>query len=302
MTQPKKIPVILDTDIGNDIDDTWALAMLLNSPELDVKLIVTDTGDTAYRAKVTAKFLQRAGRSDIPVGVGFVEPFDGPPDHQMAWVKDYDLRDYPGTVYTDGVQAMIDTILASSELVTLICIGPVPNLGEALRRCPQIASNAHFVGMFGSIHKEHMGRVGAIAEYNVCKAIRACQAAFTAPWKSITITPLDTCGFVQLAGERYTRLLASRSPMVQDVLENYRLWHASSRSPHDPANRSSILYDTVAVHLAYTTRYLKMETLGVRVTDDGFTVIDPNAQPMHVAIDWLNYEGYCDELTERVLR
>ena len=37
-----KIPVILDTDIGSDIDDTWALAMMLKSPELDVKLIVTD--------------------------------------------------------------------------------------------------------------------------------------------------------------------------------------------------------------------------------------------------------------------
>jgi inosine-uridine nucleoside N-ribohydrolase len=42
----RSIPVILDTDIGGDIDDTWALAMMLRSPELDVKLVVTDTGDT----------------------------------------------------------------------------------------------------------------------------------------------------------------------------------------------------------------------------------------------------------------
>lgn len=37
----EKIPVVLDTDLGSDIDDTWALAMLLRSPELDVKLILT---------------------------------------------------------------------------------------------------------------------------------------------------------------------------------------------------------------------------------------------------------------------
>jgi inosine-uridine nucleoside N-ribohydrolase len=53
----KPIPVILDTDIGGDIDDTWALAMLLKSPELDLKLVVTDTGNTTYRAGVAAKLL-----------------------------------------------------------------------------------------------------------------------------------------------------------------------------------------------------------------------------------------------------
>ena len=49
-----KIPIILDTDIGGDIDDTWALALLLKSPEFDVKLIVSDTGDTVYRARIIA--------------------------------------------------------------------------------------------------------------------------------------------------------------------------------------------------------------------------------------------------------
>lgn len=56
----KPIPTILDTDIGNDIDDTWALGMLLNSPEFDLKLVLTSTGDARYRARV-------AGR--IPGGV-----------------------------------------------------------------------------------------------------------------------------------------------------------------------------------------------------------------------------------------
>ena len=38
------IPVIFDTDIGSDIDDTWALGFLLRCPELDVKLVTTDRG------------------------------------------------------------------------------------------------------------------------------------------------------------------------------------------------------------------------------------------------------------------
>ena len=62
---PKKIPVILDTDIGDDIDDTWALVMLLKSPELDLKLVVTDFGKAPYRAKIAARILETAGRNGL---------------------------------------------------------------------------------------------------------------------------------------------------------------------------------------------------------------------------------------------
>ena len=66
----KKIPVIFDTDIGGDIDDTWALGFLLKSPELDVKLVVGDMGHNLYRASLLAKFLEQANRTDIPIGIG----------------------------------------------------------------------------------------------------------------------------------------------------------------------------------------------------------------------------------------
>ncbi len=54
------IPVVLDTDIGTDIDDTWALAQVLRSPELDLKLVLTETGDARYRAAIAAKILEAA--------------------------------------------------------------------------------------------------------------------------------------------------------------------------------------------------------------------------------------------------
>ena len=54
------------------------------------------------------------------------------PGQQSGWVGDYRLDDYPGSVKDDGVQAIIDTILASTQPVTLLCIGPVPNIAEAL--------------------------------------------------------------------------------------------------------------------------------------------------------------------------
>ena len=60
-TPSVRIPVILDTDIGDDIDDTWALVLLLKSPELDLKLVVGDQGKPLYRARLIAKLLQVAG-------------------------------------------------------------------------------------------------------------------------------------------------------------------------------------------------------------------------------------------------
>src|SRR5437762_12789661 len=58
---PQRIPVILDTDIGDDIDDTWALVMLLKSPQFDVKLITTTNGKQDYRVSLLAKLLMIAG-------------------------------------------------------------------------------------------------------------------------------------------------------------------------------------------------------------------------------------------------
>lgn len=292
-----KIPVILDTDIGDDIDDTWALAMMLKSPELDVKLVSTDFGNTVYRAKLVAKLLEVAGRTDVPVGVG-IRQNDGV-GGQGPWVEDYDLGKYPGTVHEDGVQAIVDTIMGSPEPVTLICIGPVPNIKAALEREPRIAERSRFVGMHGSVRKGYDGSAEVAPEYNVKADVPACRAAFTAPW-DITITPVDTCGLVKLKGEKYRAVCDCPDPLIRTVIENYRIWLGGK-----PDTESSILFDTVAVHLAYSTEFLVMEDVGLRVTDDGFTVEDTDrlggAKRMHVAIDWKDLAAYEDYLVERLV-
>ena len=294
----EKIPVILDTDIGGDIDDTWALGMLLKCPELDVKLVVSDSGDTEYRSRICAKFLERAGRCDIPVGVGIMEESDGPREKQFPWVNNYKLEQYPGKVFTDGIDAIIEVIENSPAPLTLICIGPVSNIAEVLRRKPETALKTNFVGMFGSIRKQHMGKTGAIAEYNVKHDIPSCQAIFKAPWKSMTITPLDTCGIVKLKGTLYKKVTESNDPTAQNIIENYRIWLESEDKNEE---ESSILYDTVAVHLAYSTAFLKMEKMRILVNDTGFTVQDPQGQEMNVAMDWLDLNAYHEYLVGRLL-
>ena len=298
MTAPQPIPVILATDIGDDIDDTWALGFLLKCPELSLKLVATEYGKSPYRARLLAKFLQRTGHADIPIAVGpDVEPRgEGP---LAEWVKDYKLSSYPGRVHPDGVGAMVDVIMASPRPVTLICIGPMPNVAAALEREPRIARRARFVGMDGSVRLGYDGARTTCAEWNVKCNPAAAKKVFSAAW-DITITPLDTCGLVALDGARYQRLLRARDPVPATIVENYRLWSKAGKMEAAAEQHSSTLYDPVAVYLAFARQFCKMERLGIRVTDDGLTVIDDHAKLMDVATEWKDLDGFRDLLVNRL--
>lgn len=295
----RRYPVILATDIGDDIDDTWALGLLLKSPELDLKLVLADYGKPQYRARLLAKFLQTVRHGHVPIGMGMdIEPRgEGP---QADWIKDYDLKSYPGKIHQDGVQALIDTIMGSREQVTLITIGPMPNIGAALEREPRIAERARLVGMDGSVRRGYDGSSTVSPEWNVKAKPKACQKAFTASW-DITITPLDTCGIVTLEGDRYAKVRDSKDLIASTIIENYRIWSKANKQPADAAeHKSSTLFDTVAVYLAFSQDLCKMERLGILVTDDGYTRIDENAKMMNVATEWKDLDAYKDLLVKRL--
>jgi inosine-uridine nucleoside N-ribohydrolase len=286
--QPSRpLPVILDTDIGDDIDDTWALAYLLRSPELDLRLVVTDYGDTVYRARVAARLLEVAGRSDVPIGIGLRQAEAG--GRQAAWVEDYELGDYPGTVHEDGVQAMIDAILASREPPVVIAIGPAPNLPEALRRAPEIAERARFVGMYGSVRLGYGGSPTPEPEWNVRADPSALRAILEAHWQ-VTLAPLDTCGLLELEGAHYAAVRDSEDPLAQAVIANYRLWLPHVEWLPDagdlPDRKSTTLFDVVAVHLAFDETPFEIDEIGLRVTEDGLTVEDPSAPVARCALRW----------------
>lgn len=301
---PDPTPVIFDTDIGTDIDDTWALVVLLKSPELDVRLITTDHGNTVYRAKIVGRFLELAGRTDVPIGIGIRE--SDTEGGQAEWVRDYDLADFPGVVHEDGVQALIDTVMAAEETITLIAVGPPPNLAAALEREPRIAGKVRLVGMYGSLHLGYGGAPEPSAEWNVRVDVPAARALFAAPWADAISTPLDTCGLVQLEGERYARVRRSEDPLLQALIENFRIWCPQTAwCREDDTNvtaRSTTLFDTVAVYLATARDLVKTEALGVRVTDEGMTVPDEGARPLTWAIEWEDLEAFEELLVERLTR
>ncbi|UCC23214.1 MAG: nucleoside hydrolase, partial [Planctomycetota bacterium] len=292
----KKMAVIFDTDIGDDIDDTWALAMLLQSGELDIKLITTAVGDTRAKAKIVAKMLEVAGRTDIPVGIG---PPCGDMDkghRQDEWVGNYNLSSYPGTIYRDGVQALIETVMDSPEPITVIAVGPLPNVATALEREPRIAEKAKFIGMHGSIRRGYDGKQQVDKEYNVVTFVKEAQKVFTAGWE-MTITPLDTCGIVKLKGAKYKKVYESDKPLARAVIANYRAWAKSQGWEEAQADiASSTLYDTVGIYLAISTELVWMERLPILVTDDGYTAIDDKGKMVDCATDWKDLGGFEDFL------
>ncbi|MBN2312051.1 MAG: nucleoside hydrolase [Candidatus Hydrogenedentes bacterium] len=294
--QDRAMPVILDTDLGSDIDDTWALAMLLGCPELDLKLIVTASDDTPAKTRLVAKILERIGRTDLPLGTG-VKDSDRELN-QAKWLGDYTLDNYPGTLYEDGVQAMIDFIKAAPEPITLIVLGPQTNIKAALERDPSIAQKARVVTMAGSVHIGYNGKQGRDPEWNVKRNVEAAQAVFAAPW-DITMAPLDICGTLKLTGERYLRVARSDTPRAKAVIENYDLWAHRQNFAEDS---SSILFDTVAVYLACDDALCEMETVKLSIDEAGNTVPDENGRPVRCALGWKNRDAFEELLIDTITR
>ena len=297
----KPIPVILDTDIGNDIDDNWALGLLLKTPELAPKLVLSCTGDTEYRALVAAKFLDRAGRPEIPVAVGVPALEQPAPETLREWLGAYTASDYPGEVRCDGLEEMARIVADEPGETTVIGIGPLTNLPMFRRHYPGLVSKCRLVAMLGSVYRHHHGEPGAIAEYNVRIDIPAAQTVFAAPWREIVITPLDHCGLIQLNGERYRAVKESDDPVATQIISGYRAWRAYFGKT-DEATETSTLYDTAAVHLAWSDDFTQFEALRLVVDDQGFTRISRQyGRPVKVAVGWSDLDGYLDLLVARLL-
>lgn len=300
------IPVILDTDIGTDIDDTWALAQLLRCPELDLKLILTATGDAVYRATITARFLEVAGRTDIPIGLGVnSHPMTGG-RNQDPWIRGYDLASYGGEVAEDGVGRLIRIIEESAEPVTIIAIAPSGNLAAAVTRAPHIAARCRLVGMFGSFDVGYSGGLPASNETNVRMDPAALRTVLSADWQDVLITPLDTCNAAVLTGENYHRIwCATGDPVLRAVIENYCVFAPLVGWMHCDyfATRSTILFDCVAVYLAYAEDLVETEAIRFDITDNGYTIRDDAAAPYpaRVALRWKDLDGFLSHLTERLL-
>lgn len=300
------VPTIFATDIGSDIDDTWALAQLLRSPELDLRFVLTEHGEPEFRAKVAAKLLEAAGRSDVAIGLGKESPASAEVHrHQAPWIKDYALENYPGKVRLNGVQALIDCVMETDGIVTIIAVAPVSGLAEAIGREPALAARCRLVGMFGSFKLGYGGLPPRSAETNVRVDPQALRKVLDTNWHQVVLAPIDTCGEVSLDELNYQEIWRSTDdPLLRAVIENYRIW-----APRVPwmdcdyfATRSSTLFDCVAVYLAYAETFLEFDEISFEITDNGFTrPVAGGPYSARVALRWKDRRAFEVHLTRRLL-
>ena len=295
------IPVIYDTDLGEDIDDLWALAFLVHSPELDLKLVTINFGDVQRKARMVAKALSVFGREEVPIAIGRTNERGSP--RYDDWAADFDLSDYDGPVTDDGVEKMIQTIEADTTgRLKLLAVGPMFNVAGMLERRPDLAPRVELIAMSGSIYKGYGGSGAPDAEANVRVAPDAARYACAADWKRFTIAPLDVTGGLRLSGDRYQHIYNNDAPTPRAIVSAYEIFEPKADwADFDVSAESSALHDTVPVYLAFSDDYLTLQTLPLRVTDDGFTQVDEeNGHPVDVALEWQNEEAFKDLLVRRL--
>jgi inosine-uridine nucleoside N-ribohydrolase len=300
---PRPRPVVIDTDLGNDIDDSWALAMALRCPDIDVRLVVTSTGEPAYRAALTADLLAAADAAHVPIGLGL--PGHSNPEQPLASLADPQvLAAHQGGVRDDGVAALVEAVEAAATTgeVTVIALGPLTTVAAAIDRRPDVMARARLVGMHGSLRVGYWGTPQPMVEYNVTMDVEAARRVFGAPW-SCTVTPLDTCGSVRLEGERYRAVYeaAESDPLLGALMRQQRAWLDRRGQPELFERETTVLYDTVAVHLAYDESLVDIEELGIGLSPYGLMSISAEDPTLRLATQWRDQDRFLDHLVDCLL-
>jgi len=127
----QRLKVILDTDIGGDIDDAWALGFAMQSPDIDLLGVTITDQNTPARAKVACKLLHAGGRAEVPVAVG--RRTGDHVDYQFAWAEDFTAKT---PIAQPAADFIVETVRGQPGEITLVAVGPLQNVADALRKAP----------------------------------------------------------------------------------------------------------------------------------------------------------------------
>lgn len=264
---PTAEKVIIDTDIGMDIDDAFALVLALDSPELEILGFTTASGDTLARAKIIDRMLGESGHANIPVAVGV--PTDPPSKAWPAGIiglqKRYgDGGRYAKASHPQAVDFILETIRQYPGQITLVTIGPLSNVGAMIDKDVATFRKVKRVVMMG-------GQVGPVdditgrtyvstPEYNIRLDIKSAQKLFRSG-VPIYVMPLDSTNTLALDEVKRERVFASATPLTDSLALLYLLWN----------NTTPILYDAMAVTFLVKPDLCPVEPMYLVVDDTGVT-------------------------------
>jgi purine nucleosidase len=278
MSYPSPTKVILDTDIGSDVDDLLALTMLLGSPEWDVAAVSTVYGDTVLRARMVHRAYRLAGRPAPPIAAGAREPRSGRP---VWWAG------HEGKLMPDLVAEPVDEKLDATALLrtgpTVAAIGPLTNVAEAIARPHHIEQ---LVIMGGNVTTSE-------PEHNIECDVAAAQAVFDAGLPTL-ITGIDQTGRVVLDDDSVAAIRSSGTlgELLAAEIDQFRAWLGRPDSPHDP----------VAVLAAIRPDLFTVVRGQITVDSAGTTTLHPRDDGPHRVVVDLNRPVVLAEIVSRVRR
>jgi len=253
-----KTPIILDTDIGTDIDDAFALALIINSPELQLLGVTTVAGDTAARARLAAKFLWEAGGNwrQVPVVAGVPGPAQ--PIEQARWADDFAG---PQILKESAVDFLRGQFHHRPGEITLVAIGELTNVAALLQADPVVAKKIkRLVLMGGSIARGYEPGSKPDPEWNIKSNPKAAQVVFTSGIP-VVMAPLDVTAMLQLDAAARGNIFNSGTPVAKALAAFYHLWNKETPT----------LFDPMAVALLLKPTLCETKQLAVEVDDQGFT-------------------------------
>jgi purine nucleosidase len=261
---PTRVPVIFDTDIGTDIDDAYALAALLQRPELELRGVTTVSGDTVARARLAAKLLAAAGDrwKSVPVYAG--KPGAEQYMKQVEWAAGYAAPNLHDTGAVDFMRREID---ARPGEVTLIAVGELTNIAALLDAEPGISRRIRTISLMGgAIHRGFAAGSKPEPEWNIKSNAAAAQTVFTSGVR-LLVAPLDSTADLRLTPEMRVQLFSRGAPLNDALASLNSIWrHTNTWKAENPT-----LFDVLAVELVVPGQPWPLTPLHVNVAEDGLT-------------------------------
>ena len=267
--------IIIDTDIGDDVDDAFALALAVKSPELEILGVTTTFAETEVRAQIADRFLREVGRTEIPVMAGKATP----PKNPMSQRPYAEEGRFTKSSHGDAVEFMLDQMRKHPGEITLIGIGPLMNVGAAIDRDAATFKKVKRVVIMGGAIRRGYGDLGynehvpAMPEWNILNDVPSAQKLFSSG-VPLYVMPLDS---TQLKLDEVKRaFLFTRGTALTDQLAIlYHLW----------AQETPTLFDPMAVTFVLKPELCPVTALHIRVDEKGVTREEPGTPNAQVCLN-----------------
>lgn len=242
MSEEQRIKVLLDTDIGTDIDDAVCLAYLLQQPKCDLLGITTVTGQAMERAKLASAICRWAGR-DVPIYPGADDPILVGQRQTIAQQAECLPRWEHQERFPRGeaVEFLRTTIRKHPGEVVLLCIAPLTNIGLLFRVDPEIPCLLRgLVLMCGRFTSRVEGNVGP-TEWNASGDPHATAIVYGSPVPVHRSLGLDVTTRVSMDAAAFRQTFGG-ARLFQPVLDFAEVWFRDWKGTtfHDPLAATTI--------------------------------------------------------------